>query len=37
MHNLAAPQLLAAYDTLVTQQTSKKAIGEQLASAKRNF
>jgi outer membrane protein len=29
--------VLAAYDTLVTQQTSKKAIGEQLASAKRNF
>jgi len=29
--------VLAAYDTLVSQQTSKKAIGEQLASAKRNF
>jgi len=29
--------VLSAYDTLVTQQTSKKAIAEQLASAKRNF
>lgn len=29
--------VLAAYDTLATQQASRKAIGEQLASAKRNF
>ena len=29
--------MLAAYDALVTSQTGKKAIAEQLASAKRNF
>jgi len=29
--------VLAAYDALVTSQTGKKAIAEQLASAKRNF
>jgi len=29
--------VLAAYDALATQQASRKAIGEQLASAKRNF
>ncbi|MFI4929157.1 MAG: TolC family outer membrane protein [Burkholderiales bacterium] len=29
--------VLAAYDALITSQTGKKAIAEQLASAKRNF